>query len=145
VVERNEAGEVRAAGGVLTRDAGGGVLEVLLVHRPAYGDWTFPKGKADPGETDEACAVREVEEEAGVRCRLGRELPSARWIDGEGRPKVARYWLLELEDPTAEPQADNEIDEVAWVPISDAATRLSYDRDREVLRAVIADGKTRAR
>jgi 8-oxo-dGTP diphosphatase len=71
--------EVRAAGGLVHRVRSGepdGVLEVLLVHRPKYDDWTFPKGKLDPGETFEDAAVREVEEEAGLSCTLGAELPS---------------------------------------------------------------------
>ena len=64
---------VQAAGGVVVRDGADGP-EVLLVHRPAYDDWSFPKGKLEPGESDEECAVREVEEETGLRCALGREL-----------------------------------------------------------------------
>ena len=138
VVERNEQGEVRAAGGVVTRPAptgDGRGLEVLLIHRPQYDDWTLPKGKAEPGETDEACALREVEEETGLRCRLGRELPTVRWRDRNGEPKASRYWLLEVEDG-AEPVAQNEVDAIEWVPIAEAAARLSYPRDAELLRAV---------
>ena len=144
MVERNEAGEVRAAGGVLVRDRGGDV-EVLLVHRPAYDDWTFPKGKAEPGESDEECAQREVEEETGVRCRLGRELPSVRWRDRYDRPKVARYWQLEPVDPDAVASPQNEVDDVAWLSPSDAWERLTYERDREVLVALSNDGKTAGR
>ena len=138
MVERNAAGEVRAAGGVVTRQGESGELEVLLVHRGHYDDWTLPKGKAEPGETDEECAVREVEEETGLRCRLGRELPTVRWRDREDRPKVARYWLLDVLDGVAGPR--NEVDAVEWLPLSRAAARLSYERDVEVLRAV---GETR--
>jgi 8-oxo-dGTP diphosphatase len=145
MVERNEAGEVRAAGGVLARGDGRGGIEVLLVHRPAYDDWTIPKGKAEPGETDEVCAVREVEEETGVRCRLGRELPSVRWTDRLGRPKVSRYWLLEPVDPAAVAVPSNEVDEVAWLAPAAPAERLSYERDREVLRGLSDDGKTAPR
>ena len=86
---------VRAAGGVPVRDAAEG-LEVLVVHRPAYGDWTFPKGKCEPGESDEACALREVEEETGLRCALEAELPSTGYADGRGRDKVVRYWRLRV-------------------------------------------------
>ena len=78
------------------READG--VEVLLVHRPHYDDWTFPKGKRDEGETDEQAAVREVEEETSLRCVLGPELPEVHYIDRNGRPKVVRYWVMEPED-----------------------------------------------
>ena len=71
---------VYASGGVPVRDGAHG-LEVLVVHRPLYGDWTFPKGKREPGETDEECAIREVEEETGLRCALEHELPSTSYVD----------------------------------------------------------------
>ena len=135
MVELNEAGEVRAAGGVVTRVGDDGGVEVLLVHRGAYDDWTLPKGKAEAGESDEACAVREVEEETGLRCRLGRELPTVRWRDRFDRPKASRYWLLEVaDDAPAQPQ--NEIDAVEWLPLDAAIAKLTYPRDAEVLRAV---------
>ena len=76
---------VRAGGGLITRRGPGGELEVAVVHRPRYDDWSFPKGKADMGESDEECALREVEEETGFRCELVRELPSTRYVDGRGR------------------------------------------------------------
>ena len=73
---------VRAAGGLIRRDA-----TVLLVHRPRYDDWTFPKGKADEGESDEDCALREVREETGLHCTLGAEISSTEYLDAEGRAK----------------------------------------------------------
>ena len=85
---------VRAAGGVPVRASADGGLEVLVVHRDQYDDWTFPKGKCDPEEPDEACAVREVAEETGLRCRLADELPSTSYVDARGRPKRVRYWRL---------------------------------------------------
>lgn len=130
----NGAGEVRAAGGVATRRGDDGVLQVLLVHRGQYDDWTLPKGKVEEGESDEACAVREVEEETGLVCRLGAELPSVRWTDRLDRPKVARYWLLEVTGGAAGPR--NEVDAVEWLPLPEARARLTYARDAEVLRAV---------
>ena len=90
VEEAREDGVVRAAGGIVARDG-----RLLLVHRPKYDDWTFPKGKAEPGESDEACAVREVEEETGLRCELGAELPSTHYTDSRGRPKRVRWWRME--------------------------------------------------
>jgi 8-oxo-dGTP diphosphatase len=128
-------GEVRAAGGVVHRPGSGGDDEVLLVHRPKYDDWTIPKGKLDPGESDDAAAVREVEEETGVRCRLGRQLPSTRYRDRGGRPKVVRYWEM---TPVEQAQfvPGNEVDEIRWLPLGEALRVLTYDRDREVLEAL---------
>src|SRR5262249_2751200 len=78
---------VLAAGGVILRQRGDGETQVLLVYRGKRRDWTFPKGKVEAGETDEACAVREVEEETGLRCALDDELPSVAYIDRKGRDK----------------------------------------------------------
>jgi 8-oxo-dGTP diphosphatase len=135
-VERSKPEEiVRAAGGVVWRSpASGDGNEVLLVHRPRYGDWTFPKGKADPGESDEACALREVEEETGLRCELGPELASTGYIDNRGRQKLVRYFAMTPLDGVFTPHA--EIDDVRWLGFEEAAAQLSYDRDRDVLRAL---------
>ena len=124
---------VRAAGGVPWRRRGDRV-EVLLVHRPRYDDWSFPKGKNARGETDEDCAVREVEEETGLRVTLGPELESTSYVV-KGRPKLVRYWLFEAPE---EAQAQNEVDALAWLPVDDAMQRLSYERDRVVLRSAVA-------
>ena len=120
---------VRAAGGIVTRDG-----EVLLVHRPKYEDWTFPKGKLDAGESDEQAAVREVEEETGLRCSLGRELPSTSYTDSRGRPKIVRYWQMQAEEGEFEPT--DEVDEIAWLGREEAAERLTYAHDRKVLEAL---------
>jgi 8-oxo-dGTP pyrophosphatase MutT (NUDIX family) len=124
---------VRAAGGVVLRE-GQGRKEVLLVHRPAYDDWSLPKGKAHRGESDEDCARREVEEETGLRCELGRELPSTSYHDAKGRPKVVRYWEMHPVDGEAKPQA--EIDDVVWLPLAEARDTLTWSRDRGVLEAL---------
>jgi 8-oxo-(d)GTP phosphatase len=127
-----EGGLVRAAGGVVWRLGDRGAVEVVLVHRPRYDDWAFPKGKLEPPETDEECALREVEEETGLRCRLGRGLGENSYRDSEGRPKVVRYWEMtplrgRLRDP------GREIDDVRWVPLDEAPAVLTYDRDRDLL------------
>src|ERR671931_615493 len=90
-----EAAEVRAAGGVVWRRSTDGGIELALVHRPRYDDWSFPKGKLDPGESWEAAALREVREETGLECTLGRELPPTGYRDPKGRSKAVRYWLME--------------------------------------------------
>ena len=125
---------VRAAGGVVVRGTGAEVT-VLLVHRPAYDDWTFPKGKVDPGESDEDCAVREVEEETGLRCVLGRELSSTSYDDAKGRPKVVRYWVMEVTGGSL--RFEHEIDEARWLPADEAAALLTYERDIAVLHEAV--------
>lgn len=122
--------EVRAAGGVVWRPAPGG-REVLVVHRPKYDDWTFPKGKADPGEDDLDCARREVTEETGLTCRTGAEVASTSYIDHQGRPKRVRYWSMEVVGGAFAP--NREVDEVRWLARPAAAALLSYDRDRALL------------
>jgi 8-oxo-(d)GTP phosphatase len=124
---------VRAAGGVV-RCAGLDGEQVLLVHRPRYDDWTFPKGKAEKGETDEETALREVKEETGFTCELGQELPSSTYRDASGRPKVVRYWTMRVVSGSFVPH--REVDAIRWERPAEAAELLSYDRDREVLRAV---------
>ena len=121
---------IDAAGGVVVRDG-----RVLLVHRPRYDDWTFPKGKLDPGESFEDAAVREVEEETGVRCSLGRELASSQYLVGL-RPKLVRYWLMTPESETAfEP--NDETDDLRWLVPEEAEGLLTYPRDRQLLRSAV--------
>jgi 8-oxo-dGTP diphosphatase len=117
---------VRAAGGVILRNG-----EVLLVHRPQYDDWSLPKGKLLEGESHEDGALREVEEETGLVCRLGREVASSSYVDHRGRPKLVRYWLMEPVAGEFVPHA--EVDEIRWLTPAAAAALLSYDRDRLVL------------
>ena len=120
---------VRAAGGLIRRDA-----TVLLVHRPRYDDWTFPKGKALPGESDEDCALREVEEETGLRCELGEELPATAYVDGMGRPKRVRWWRMRPVGGAF--MAHEEVDEIAWMAPAEAAQQLTYVPDRALVDAL---------
>ena len=122
---------VRAAGGIVTRND---ASEVLVVHRDRYDDWSFPKGKCERGETDEDCALREVEEETGLRCVLGEELPSTHYTDGHGRPKRVRYWLME---PVAGELAyRHEVDAARWVTVGEARSLLTYQRDVSLLERI---------
>jgi 8-oxo-dGTP diphosphatase len=125
-------GVVRAAGGVVVRESGSG-LEIVIVHRPKYDDWTLPKGKAEQGESDEDCAVREVEEETGLRCELVAELESSEYSDAAGRPKIARYWLMRPVAGALRPA--REIDDACWVSLAEAEEQLTYSRDVRVLRS----------
>jgi 8-oxo-dGTP diphosphatase len=114
---------------------GGGHGRIALVHRPRYDDWSLPKGKLDPGESWEQCAVREVQEETGLRCTLNRELSSTGYTDRKGRAKVVRYWLMDIAaDDGFSP--DDEVDELRWVPPAEAATLLSYPHDAELIEEV---------
>jgi 8-oxo-dGTP pyrophosphatase MutT (NUDIX family) len=122
---------VRAAGGVVWRRDAGNRLEVLLVHRPEYDDWTIPKGKNLPGEDDLVCALREVEEETGLLCEPEEELASTSYRDTRGRAKTVRYWAMRPLRGSF--SARDEIDEVRWLPLPEAANRLSHERDRDVL------------
>ena len=122
---------MKAAGGVLWRRGPGGP-EALLIHRPRYDDWSFPKGKLKRGESDEEAALREVEEEVGVRASLGPELAATSYRDIKGRPKTVRYWAIELPED-AEPIAGDGVDDWRWAALDEAAEALTWARDREVL------------
>ena len=117
---------VRAGGGLVVRDG-----HVLLVHRPRYDDWTFPKGKADDGEDDLACALREVREETGLDCETVRELSDTEYVDARGRPKRVRWWLMRPCGGAF--AATDEVDEIRWLPPDQAAGLLSYERDLALL------------
>ncbi len=125
---------VLAAGGVVWRRAAEGGIEILLVHRPRYDDWSLPKGKLHPGEAAADGALREVAEETGLRCTLGDELPSSSYVDRQGRPKLVRYWAMRPLDGRFD--ANDEVDEVRWLPLDDAASVLSYLDDRDLLSAL---------
>lgn len=150
MADRDRWPVVPAAGGVLWRDAdaalesggsaapdtaGGAAagIEVALVHRPKYDDWTFPKGKVEAGETDEEAAAREVREETGFDCRLGDELATVHYTDSRGRPKRVRYWYMTITDGAASvPNA--EVDELRWLAPHDASTLLTYPHDQALAR-----------
>ena len=126
---------IRAAGGVVTRTTDGD-LEVLLVHRPRYDDWSLPKGKLEPGETVEQAALREVQEETGVRCSLGPPVGAPHhYSDRKGRPKVVQFFLMTpVEIGPWHP--NHEVDDVRWATRGDAVSLLTYDADRHLVLSV---------
>lgn len=129
-------GVVVAAGGLVARRAENGRLEVLVVHRPAYDDWSFPKGKNLDGERAAQTAVREVLEETGYRCSLGAEIATLEYLDRNGNRKLVRYWAMAATGGEFSPNA--EVDEARWLTGEPALHLLTYDRDRAVLRAFLA-------
>lgn len=129
--------DVRAAGGVVWREVDDDptAVEVVLVHRPNYDDWTFPKGKLDRGESFEDAARREVVEETGLECELGDELPSVEYVDGKGRSKIVKYWAMTVRRGEFAP--NDEVDVLEWLDPVDAAGRLTYEHDVDVLDAFV--------
>jgi 8-oxo-dGTP diphosphatase len=123
------------------RNPGPGRLEIAVVHRPRHDDWSLPKGKLDPGESWEEAALREVEEETGLACRLARPLGETRYRDAKGRPKVVRYWLMALADGEdgGAFTPNTEVDELRWCTPEEAADLLSYDHDRTLVRRIAAE------
>ena len=121
-----DSADVKAAGGLVRREG-----RLAIAHRPRYDDWSFPKGKLDPGESWEQAALREVEEEIGLRCRLGEELPPVAYEVEKGH-KVVRYWLMEPESGEFVP--NEEVDEVRWLSPAEAEELLTYDHDRALVR-----------
>ena len=126
---------VRAAGALVWRRQHGR-LEVALVHRPRYDDWSWPKGKLDPGEDFPQAAVREVWEETGLRVRLGVPLPGVEHSLASGQIKVTKYWAAQAVG--GEGHLVNEIDDVIWLSVDDALAKLTYPRDHAPLRALHA-------
>ncbi|GGX33026.1 NUDIX hydrolase [Streptomyces chryseus] len=127
---------VLAAGCVLWRRSPyDGVLEICLVHRPKYDDWSHPKGKLKRGEDPLAGALREVQEETGHRCAPGPALSELRYV-AHGRPKRVSYWAAEATGGTFTPS--DEVDRILWLPPSTARARLTYGHDRPLIDQLLA-------
>jgi 8-oxo-dGTP diphosphatase len=132
---------IRAAGGVLWRSAGPeaeDAIEVAVIHRPRYDDWSLPKGKLSNGESELEAAVREVHEETGYTVQVGEPLGTTRYrrfVNGVDRPKVVRWWAMEAASGAFSPNA--EVDALRWVPLRSASTILSSASDRTALRRFV--------
>jgi 8-oxo-dGTP diphosphatase len=124
-----EDAEVLAAGGLVLRDG-----EVAVVHRPRYDDWSLPKGKLDKGEDFEQAALREVWEETGLRCSIESTLGDTNYRDRKDRDKVVRYFRMRPESGEFAP--NDEVDELRWLPLEEAAELLTYDYDKELVSKV---------
>jgi 8-oxo-dGTP diphosphatase len=133
--------DVIAAGAVVVRKDNGG--EVLLVHRPKYDDWAWPKGKQEPGEHITTTAVREVLEETGVEIRLDRPLPRQVYLVTGGKPKIVHYWVGRVigDSDVSSFQINGEIDDVAWFGFDKARAMLTYADDIELLDEVVSGTK----
>ncbi|HEV2770741.1 MAG TPA: NUDIX hydrolase, partial [Solirubrobacteraceae bacterium] len=112
---------------------------LAVVHRPRYDDWSLPKGKLDAGESWEGCALREVEEETGLRCTLGEPLRTVHYTDRRGRPKEVRYWRMAVDEDRGFTPGD-EVDEVRWLTHEEAEGLVSYARDRALIREASSPG-----
>jgi 8-oxo-dGTP diphosphatase len=126
---------VQAAGGLVVRRTDGD-LQIVVVHRPVQQDWSFPKGKLDPGETFEEAALREVREETGMACRLLRFIGHTEYVDRKGRPKAVAYWVMAAQAGYFTP--NEEVDELRWLTLEAASRILSYPRDRELIAVLMA-------
>jgi 8-oxo-dGTP diphosphatase len=127
--------EVRAAGGLVCRRVDG-EAQVAVVHRSRYDDWSLPKGKLAPDEDWLDAALREVEEETGLRCEAGEELEPARYRDRKGRDKLVRWWSMRPLGGDFEP--NDEVDELRWLSPADAVAKLDYDHDRRLVERLVA-------
>lgn len=128
----NEIDEIVAAGGIVINETG----QVLLVHRPRYDDWSFPKGKLDAGESIEAAAIREVKEETGIEAEIVQHLSSIHYAyktrKGDSKPKVVHYFLMRANGGKLLTDGE-ETDEALWMTFEEAESRLSYEADRKIL------------
>lgn len=121
------------------RTAADGGVEVVLVHRPRYDDWSLPKGKAHRRESDEDTALREVLEETGLQCRLGRELVTVRYETPRGERKTVRWWEMTVdEDRGFVP--DDEVDQIRWVPLEQIPAMATMSSDGDVVHSFVASG-----
>jgi 8-oxo-dGTP pyrophosphatase MutT (NUDIX family) len=122
---------ILAAGGLVIRQSGPNRIEIAIVHRPIREDWSYPKGKVEPKETLTECALREVLEETGLSCRIVSFVGTTEYRDRKDRRKIAAYWVMTPDGGRF--RSSEEVDEMRWVELGEAARLLTYERDRELL------------
>ena len=133
---------IRAAGGIVHRFVSDNRVEVACIYREARGDWTFPKGKLERGETFEQAALREVEEETGMNCRVVRFIGTTNYTHRKGKPKIVAYYLMSVDQGEFEP--NDEVDELVWLPLLQVRDILTWDRDQELFDLVLGLPELRA-
>ena len=133
---------IRAAGGIVTRFVPGGRVEVACIYRESRGDWTFPKGKIEEGETFEQGALREVLEETGIHCRVVRFVGTTNYTHRKGKTKIVAYYLMNSVDGEFAP--NEEVDVLVWLPLEQVRTHLTWDRDQELFDLVMEMPEIRA-
>lgn len=121
---------IRAAGGIVVRTVELGRVEIACIYRESRGDWTFPKGKLDEGETFEEGALREVWEETGMTCRVVRFAGTTSYTHRKGKPKIVAYFVMAVQEGEFAP--NDEVDELVWLPLELVNQHLTWDRDREL-------------
>ncbi len=126
---------IRAAGGVVIRPSNAARDSILLVHRPAYDDWTLPKGKNAEHEDDADCAIREVKEETGLLCALGSLVTEVEYRDHKDRAKTVAYFFMTPIEGSFSP--NDEVDEIRWAEPEEAMELLTYPRDADVVRCAL--------
>jgi 8-oxo-dGTP pyrophosphatase MutT (NUDIX family) len=132
ILELTDVNVIRAAGGVVCRTGPSDETEIAIIHRPVYDAWTLPKGKVEPAERPEDCALREVREETGLKCELVRPLGCTAYVDRRGRDKMACYWVMHVLGGRFRPGI--EVDKLVWLPVDQAVKRLTYPRDKTLLQ-----------
>ena len=133
---------IRAAGGIVIRAVANGRFEVACIFREARGDWTFPKGKLDQGESWEQGALREVLEETGMRCHVVRFVGTTNYTHRKGRPKIVAYYLMTVRDGEFAPNA--EVDDLVWLALEQVREHLTWNRDQELFDLVVQLPELRA-
>jgi len=134
---------IRAAGGIVFRSTSTGRVEVACIYREARGDWTFPKGKLDKKESFEEAALREVWEETGMKCSIISFAGTTNYTHRKGKAKIVAYYLMTPHE--GEFEANDEVDELVWLPVDQVRSHLTWDRDKELFDRVLTMPELRAR